>query len=132
MNVLFAGLIVWITTCILVTSELTAPIRDWFESKRDDADVAWISTGFSYGSAQEKHLQRFYTFWDKVSYLVNCTLCAGTWIGLFVALVVPNIRPFGSGVIGWLLAGLLLKAIAHGLYVFQRLLEELANAAGRL
>ena len=64
-------------------------------------------------------------FWSKVEYMINCHLCAGTWVGLGMALVVP---PALLGVafwpVGYLFNAIAIKAVGHGVLT----LEGLATA----
>lgn len=92
-TILALGAVCWLCTTFVVESELFRPLRSWVRRKA------------LYGSA----------FWSKtkIDYLVTCHLCAGTWIALGIVTVQPDARPLGTGFIGWLMAGLLVKAVAH-------------------
>lgn len=103
-SVLVLGLVCWIATAILVDSELFRPLRSWTTRKvfaaEDAAKLArrgrtvFIANGRRQHTVPTKARWRR-AFWRKVSYLVNCHLCAGTWIGLAIAVAASG--PFG----GW-------------------------------
>lgn len=82
MDVLYLGLVTWLATLIIVEGKIFDTPRQW---------VVSYAPG-------------------KLSYLVTCHLCAGTWVGFALAAVAGG--PFG----GWaaiVLNGLLYKAIGH-------------------
>lgn len=78
------GLVCWLVTAIIVESELLRPLR--------------AACGR----------------WPRLSYLVGCNLCVGTWVGLGLAGLTPY-RPLAATapLLSWLLAGLLYKGVAH-------------------
>lgn len=119
------GLVNWIATTILVESELTRPLRDWVSGREREArkrDGHPAVPGFQL--VTEEFVRRVFGLdgprlswraraWGKARYLVSCHLCTGTWVGLALAVAVPAVRPFGTGVVGAILAGLLFKATGH-------------------
>lgn len=98
MDLIWAALVCWLVTMILCESELFRPTREL--AKR----LHW-----------------------KLGYLHSCTLCLGTWVGMAVALAYPQVRPLGAGFLGWAGAALAIKALAHGAYVLQKLMEHAAT-----
>lgn len=48
---------------------------------------------------------------------------------LILVTVQPDARPLGSGLVGWLLAGLLVKAVAHITLEVVAVLQEYARPA---
>lgn len=107
------GLINWLITTIVVESELTRPLRDWVDRTPTRRVKRWVP-------------QRT-TLRAKAAYLIGCHLCTGTWIGLAQALTVPHLGPFGTGITGWVLAGLLYKAIGHATLVLHKAGEAIAQ-----
>lgn len=112
MTVLAAGLVVWLVTKIVTESVLFEPVREWV------AGDHWVH--------HPAHIDGFIEArWEsrrpKLAYLAHCNLCAGTWIGLATALVIPG--PFGL----FLLNGLLFKAVAHLVLSVEHLLERVAR-----
>lgn len=93
MEALYAGLVCWLVTMIVVESEMFRPVRE----------------------------MRLIEERPKLAYLVNCYLCAGTWIGIALGLLVPG--PLGL----FLLDGLLYKAAGHALLILQRVGERAAR-----
>lgn len=92
------GIVCWLVTLVVVDSELFRPLRIWVAGHRRGADrlprrPAWL--------------------WHKLRYLVACHLCTGVWVGLVLAAAVPTVRPFGTGPVGFVLAGLSVKAVGH-------------------
>lgn len=85
MIVLFAGLVNWLVTLIIVESELFREVRDWVDTHAP----------------------------EKLRYLVHCHLCCGTWIGLALALVLPGPLVAVHPLLTWFLNGLLYKAVGH-------------------
>ena len=83
-TVLFAGLVNWLATLIIVESFVFEPVRSWVRQ-------GWPGS--------------------KLDYLMSCHLCMGTWAGLILALVVPG--PFTHPTLFWFLNGLLYKAVGH-------------------
>ncbi len=133
MTVLFAGLIVWIITTILVESELTRPFREWIGTLYDEAATALAvvkAHPVTFRPKVRRRLRFYVSFLGKMRYLVGCHLCTGVWIGLLVALVLPGVRPFGTGFGDIVLAGLLFKAVAHIVLVLQKVGESLGNRTG--
>lgn len=95
---LLLGAVVWFVTTVIVESELTRPIREAIVAR----------------------------FPGKVGYLVNCHMCAGTWVGLGVGFLHP--LALGSGwVVACLLSGLAYKAVGHLILGVNNLLERCAR-----
>lgn len=115
MSAIYLGLVNWLVTLVLVESELTRPVRDFFEDRRNAADEFAVVTmgNDDFTEAEQRTAQRRYTAWSKARYFVSCHLCAGTWVGLLLASLVPGARPLGGGALGLVLAGFLFKAIGH-------------------
>lgn len=122
--VLALGLVCWIVTAILVESDLFRPLREWLEFEADTwqqvRDMGDEDSSFRY-----KRDVPLEVFFRKAKYLVACHLCAGTWVALLLAALI-DVRPFGHGFLGWLLAGLVVKAVAHLTLVLQKAGERLA------
>lgn len=99
MSVLYAGLICWLATLILVESFVAEPLRE--------ATLGWrnvrIDRALETGTLRDIRIARL---GEKLTYLVNCQLCSGVWIGLVLALIIPGPLPM-------VLNGLLYKAVAH-------------------
>lgn len=112
------GMVNWLASLILVESELFRPLRDRVTAKA--APPRKTNTGQRWNSRRT-------ALWDKAAYLISCHLCAGTWIGLALALAVPDVRPFGGGPLGWLLAGLLIKAVGHVTLVLHKVGDAAAQ-----
>lgn len=95
MTALYAGLVCWLVTTILVEGELLRPLRE--------AAGGWVPPYELLGMADLPG------FWrrPKIAYLIQCHLCTGTWVGLLLGLVVPG--PLSLR----LLNGLLYKAVGH-------------------
>lgn len=99
MGLISAALVCWLATMIVCESFLFEPVR---------------------ALAERVH--------HKIGYLFNCTLCMGTWVGLATAFAFPQVRPLGHRVfLGWLGASLAIKAIAHLIYIAQKLVEPLSK-----
>jgi hypothetical protein len=96
MTVVFLGLINWFATMLIVEAEITFPIRRGAELLVDRLMMSG-----------HRRLGRIA---DKLSYLLHCHMCCGTWVGLIEAAVFGG--PF-HGFTGWVANGLLFKAIAH-------------------
>lgn len=128
-TIIALGLVNWLTTTIIVESELTRPLREWFKRKG-----TWQQTDEEWDAQYAAHLrgeeppkpQLRLRAWRKAAYLVACHLCTGTWIGLVLA-ALGLVHPFGPGVLGWTLTGLLIKAIGHLTLVVHKAGERLAK-----
>ena len=94
MLVVWAGLVNWIATTILVEGELFRPVRERVGG--------WVPPTNPFSFFGGGYWRR-----PKVAYLVQCHLCTGTWVGFVLALVVPG--PFEF----FVLDGLLYKAVGH-------------------
>lgn len=139
MTAVALGLVCWLVTAIVVESELFRPLRAWVDrharpykpSPIEGFSAAWaaIFRAALFGTTFEtkKPVPLRGRLWMKASYLISCHLCAGTWIGLALAAGVPSVRPFGPGLLGWALAGLLVKAVGHGALIVQRAGEAVAR-----
>lgn len=93
MTPLYAGLVVWLVTLVLVEGF----VFEWYrEGIRKFYQQAYIKgrSGFTLSALQ------------KWAYLSTCHLCTGVWVGWAVAAIV-------GGPWHWLLSGLLYKAIGH-------------------
>lgn len=142
-TVLALSLVTWLVTNIVVDSELFRPLRSWISSKQYEArhgkkPVQHVGGLQSFTEAMDRILKgyiqgpahpRRFKVWSKVNYLVTCKLCAGTWIALLAVTVQPDARPLGTGFVGWLLAGLLVKAVAHGILELSAVAQEYARPA---
>lgn len=121
-TVIFLGLVNWLATTILVESELFRPIRDRLVGQAP----RWRAEGYASRVEMVRELRQAQPTarlaalaeWAsqsvparaKVNYLVGCHLCAGTWVGLAIALVAGSPIP---GVLGLMLGALVFKAIGH-------------------
>lgn len=113
-----AGLANWIATTILVESEITRPIREWVQqhrvryTERPPTEAEKLRM-MAYGDHAPEivEVQTHHRVWWKVSYLLGCHLCSGTWIAAAEALVLGNL--IGTGFFGFVLTTLLIKAIGH-------------------
>lgn len=120
------GLINWITTNIIVESELTRPLREWVGRRRVAAVVperkisritddnvpvngGWLCKGGPCTKPANRY--RLRPVWNKVAYLLGCHLCVGTWVGLVEAIILGPV--IGTGVLGIILTALLFKAVGH-------------------
>lgn len=83
-TIIAAGLVNWIATLIIVEGVIFDDARRWVTRRADRAG------------------------WWKLSYLVTCHLCAGTWVGFALALVVRGPLPGG-----FIVNGLAYKAVGH-------------------
>ncbi len=104
--VIFLGLANWLGTTIIVESELFRPLREWVNNRRIKAE-GYTMISERYGVITCPWRCRA---WGKATYLVSCHLCAGTWVGLAIAAVAGSPVP---GVLGFVLGGLVFKAIGH-------------------
>lgn len=96
MIVLYLGLVCWLVTTIVVESEITRPLRGYVSRK-----LSIAADPFSLQPPWKV------TAWSRLSYLLGCHLCTGTWIGLLLALFIPG------GPFVWFINGLLYKAVGH-------------------
>lgn len=106
--ILLLGLVNWFGTLLVVESEFFRPLRDWTGTRAKNA---------------ERKLGRL--FWRKVDFMINCHMCAGTWVGFALAAFAPPI--FGAGVIPFLIVALLIKAIGHLTLVVHKVGEAYAT-----
>lgn len=93
MIVVYAGLVNWIATTIVVESELARPFRDWVCRHRQGASAA--------RNPDDRGI------WRWADYLIRCHLCTGVWIGIAEAIYLGARGP----AIIW--TGLLIKAVGH-------------------
>jgi hypothetical protein len=118
-QIIALGLVVWLLTEIVVSSELLRPLRHWVAGRSEAAQEGlWARQGawdalrasgkrLSANPAFLVRARRRATLWAKVSYLVTCHLCAGVWLGIGVAVLAGG--PFGNVLID----GFAYKAVAH-------------------
>jgi hypothetical protein len=128
------GFVCWLVTMIIVDSELVRPIRDWIDNKRTQAErdrKLWWAMLDGYdpeddwetGLDGSPRIKRRIILWRKARYLVGCYLCTGVWVGLILSALTLGIAPLGGGVLGWLLNGLLYKAVGHCVLIWQKYME---------
>lgn len=122
MSLVIYGIVCWLATLILVESELFRPLREWVDYHRQ-----WSAIDRIYNRRRPPwHKAWVYPFWSKLGYLVGCHLCAGTWVGLVIA-AVTGYRVDGQyGFVGFVLAGLAIKAVGHLTLEVAALLARLA------
>lgn len=116
------GLVCWLTTLILVESELARPVREFVDRCADRTGprllVAgqWVPDDGDPTTAAFATLRRgprlTHGLWRKLRYLVGCHLCTGTWVGLGLAWATST-RLALTGAAGLVLGGLLVKAVGH-------------------
>lgn len=124
MIVLALALVCWIVTTILVESEATRPLREWLTMQADTWTMLYDDGLVTGDVLRFDHTKE--VFWRKLRYLVSCHLCAGTWVAFALVSIVP-VHTFGRGFAGWLLGGLLVKAIAHLVLVAHKAGEAVAR-----
>lgn len=125
-HVLALGAVCWIATCILVDFEVFRPLRNWLEMKEHMWTTIWAD-GDSYDPPVHIRWDRTREVgWRKASYLVSCHLCAGTWVALVLAALSP-LHYFRPGILGWLLSGLLIKAVGHLILIGQKAGEAVSR-----
>lgn len=130
MIVLYLGLIVWFATFVLVESELFRPFREWVAMHADAAELWLDDAPYEPEPAKAvRRAKRTYARWHKARYLVGCHTCSGTWVGLAVA-ALSGVRPVGSGVVGFVFAGLLFKAVGHLILVAHKAGESYGDRQG--
>lgn len=100
LEILVLGVVNWISTVLIVDSELIRPVRYWVGLRCDIAHARW-AVGLQRHDAP---------LWRKLKYLVGCHLCTGTWVGLLMGVFV---HPFGGQWWGMLLSGLAFKGVGH-------------------
>jgi hypothetical protein len=125
-SAVYAGLVCWLVTLILVESELFRPLRQWLELRRDLAvhgpvarDWNWRFEHAPY-AVQALHPRRARR-WEKARYFMCCHLCTGVWVGLALGLLLPGPLEL------WVLNGLLFKAVGHLALCVQKTLERWAR-----
>lgn len=106
---LLLGLANWFGTLLVVESEFFRPLRAWCEDRYTNAERRFSSW-----------------FWWKVNYMINCQMCAGTWVGLALAPLAPAIFPSLWG-LGFVVTALVIKAIGHLILVLHKLGEAKTN-----
>lgn len=111
-TIIFLGCATWLATTILAESELFKPTRGLLDRQADhwEEHELWEYNEFGAASRMTKFQA---SLWKKLSYLHGCHLCCGTWVGLVIAIATPQLRPFGYGIVGVILSGLVYKAIGH-------------------
>ena len=102
---LMLGVANWFATTLVVESELFRPLRQWIGKHVPDDPESFRDE-----------------VWFKLSYLVGCHMCAGTWVALVMALFVPPL--VAVPVVGYLLTALAIKGIGH----LVLLLNNMGNA----
>lgn len=128
MTPLYAGLVVWLVTLVLVEGFVFEGWRDWLRQRTaaasdryDQAHTAVLRAKAWAGGegerqraaeldarlSRQERAGRAARRWHKVAYLFHCHLCLGLWVGWAVALVIPGPLPH------FLLNGLLYKAVGH-------------------
>lgn len=120
-TIIFLGLVNWITTEIIVVSEIFRPLREFVDHRlqasmeRRLRDPEWLSDQF----AAEINEQALATvikdsaspFWREARYFVGCHLCVGTWVGIIeAAFIGPLVL---HGVVGFVATALTFKALGH-------------------
>lgn len=118
------GFVNWFGTLLIVQSELFRPLRELVYKLRDRALRQALHA--------ERQLTMFGYRWlfrllKKVGYLVDCHMCAGTWVGMALAPFAPMV--FGSGFFAYLVVGLLIKALGHFILVLQNYFTIPGNQA---
>ena len=95
--VLFAGLLNWIITQILVAGGLFHEYREWV------------------GRHGKRIALRRPILGNKLAYFVSCPLCVGTWIGFAQGVVMPGpLQLIGwMSWFNWAANGLVYKAVGH-------------------
>lgn len=138
-TIIALALVTWLVTNIVVDSEIFRPLRAWITDKKYVAQHGERPQPITMQNMSEALRRmwngvlngpvhpRSYAAWSKLNSLVTCKLCAGTWIALAAVTVQPDARPLGTGVAGWLLAGLLVKAVAHLTLEVVAVLQEYAR-----
>lgn len=110
MTALYAGLVVWLVTLILVEGEIFRPVRELLSGY---VPAHWVDATPRFKISE-------YNRRPKLAYLVGCHLCTGTWVGLGVAFLIPGPLPHV------VLNGLLYKAIGHVVLEVTALLKRAA------
>lgn len=135
---LAAGAVTWLVTLILVESHLTKPLREWTAGQaiaaaaRYDAAHNYVlrakgdPVGLDARLDRQAKARRRMAWWEHAHYFARCHLCLGTWVALVLTVLPGMPRPFGAGVLGWLLAALVVKAVAHLILEGASLLRRLA------
>lgn len=94
--VVAAGLVNWLTTTIIVESELFRPLRDFVCRQRITR---------SRGRLNDRGA------WRWLDYLLRCHLCVGVWAALIEAAWLGS--AVGRGFAGVVFTALLIKAVGH-------------------
>lgn len=138
-EVLALGLVCWLTTLILVESELVRPVRDWVDRCHERTGARalvgglWVSDDGDPTVAALASLRRgprrTHVLWGKLRYLIGCHLCTGTWVGLVLAWMTST-RLVLTGAAGIVLAGLLVKAVGHVVLEVTALMRVLTKRLG--
>lgn len=152
-QVLATAAVTWLVTLIFVEGFIFAGAREWVSRRSGEAitRAGHAHTAVLRGSgpvdprihlteaaAEDRaraldQLQLLYrkahrraTAWRKLDYFVRCHLCFGVWVAAFLTALPGQPRPFGPGVLGWVLAALLVKAVAHLILEVAALLRRTA------
>jgi hypothetical protein len=105
------GLVNWFATLLVVESEFFRPVRDWIHGRSLNAKRAFTSWA-----------------WWKIDFMINCHMCAGTWVAMLLVPLAPLI--FGPGIVPYIAVGLLIKAIGHIILVLHKLGEAYTQELG--
>ena len=120
--VVFASLINWIATTILVESSLFAPVRDRVlrmgvhivVKGRKLPPSGKIPDDLTRADVEAGEMHR--AWWAmKLAQLVTCIMCLGVWVGFAEAIYFRAYGPF-YGVFAIIANGLLFKAGGHCVY----------------
>lgn len=127
-TMILLGIAVWFATELVVDSRFFEPMRDWLESRYKEVRTKELRAYYDDDmAAAAKDLLIYHKTGPALTWksgtlkwltlLVSCKMCAGTWIGLLVALFVAPI--VSVPLVGWVLTGLTLKGIAHLILIGQ-------------
>lgn len=118
--VLYAALINWFATFVLVESTLFAPWRDFCVKKgqRILLDGVVYRLPFTFPSGTDPANPPTYEIifkgpWFKVGQLVTCHTCTGVWVGFIEAIVLGGPFSLRWGILTVIANGLLFKAGGH-------------------
>lgn len=106
--ILALGLVNWFGTLLIVESEFFRGLREWV-AKRD----------------YESERRFGFWFWEKAHYMINCHMCAGTWVAFVLVWFAPPL--FGIGFLNFVVLSLLIKALGHLTLVIHKLGEALTD-----
>lgn len=131
--IILLGLVNYITTEIVVDSEIFRPYREWVRNhyaasmEREIVDGAFAEAfaGRNDVTAEEINVAmqsvRGSKFWREVAYFSQCKMCSGTWIAAIeVAVAGPLVL---HGWTGYVAGALAVKAVGHLVLDFAYLLK---------